>query len=64
MRKIKMNQIEVIATGDEFYSLSVDPQTKLIDGEEYVEVTSDFKRFMFIKKDSTKKIGTVIKNVP
>ena len=64
MRKIKFNRYVTLTNNDEYYALAIDPQKKTIDGVEYTEVTSDFKRFHFIKTDALKKVDSVTRNVP
>ena len=64
MRKLKFNRYVTTASNDVYFALANDPQKKPIDGIEYIEVTSDFKRSVFIKADSLKKVDSVVKNVP
>lgn len=44
-----------------FYHLEDDGLEKTIDGVRFIEVTSDFERVQFVRSDSLKPIGFVIK---
>ena len=58
--KARLIKWECQATGDIFFSEDP-PQTKDIEQERFIEVTTDFKRAHYIKADSVKKIGSITK---
>lgn len=43
------------------YGLEKDPLTKFIDGIKFIEVTPDFKRVQFVRLDSLKPTGSIVK---
>ncbi len=61
MRKPKhrFNKYKNIVTDDIFYALADDPVKRTIDGEEYLEVTMDFKRAHLVLMSSLLKVDTV-----
>jgi len=45
----------------EFYALERDVLEKMIDGARFIEVTPDFKRVQFVRADSLKAVGSIMK---
>lgn len=64
---VKFNKYESEVSGDVFFSLAEDAVKKMIDGEEFIEVTSDMyninKNTVFmVKTSSLRKVGSDSRN--
>lgn len=61
--KVKFIKYEAQATGDQFYALEEDAVVKEIDGDHFIEVTTDInninsKTVFMVKTDTLTRIGT------
>jgi hypothetical protein len=58
---VTLDKYMVIATGEIFFAYQgKDAKIKHIDGEEFIEVTSDWRRTHFIKKSSLTRVGSIV----
>lgn len=55
-KMLEFDRYEAIATGDVYYCYGV-PEEKDIDGVKFINVTPDFHRTVFIRKEALKKNG-------